>query len=46
MRVFLEVVKCFGLFFMGIIFSEYYNCRIRKSYREGRKDSVTYAGRK
>ena len=46
MRVFLEVVKCFGLFFMGMVLSEFYNARIRKSYRDGRKDSVTYAGRK
>ena len=46
MRIFLEVVKCFGLFFMGIIFSEYYNARIRKSYKDGRKDTAAYVVRK
>lgn len=46
MRMFLEVVKCFGLFFAGILFSEYYNARIRKSYKDGRKDAPAYAGRK
>ena len=46
MRVFLEVVKCFGLFFMGMVLSEFYNARIRKSYNDGRKDAPAYAGRK
>jgi len=43
MKVFLEVVKCFGLFFFGVGFCEYYNARIRKSYRDGRRDAGGYA---
>lgn len=46
MRVFLEVVKCFGIFFAGMVLSEFYNARIRKSYKDGRKDSAGYVVRK
>jgi len=45
MRIFLEVVKCFGLFFFGIVFSEYYNARIRKSYKDGRKEAGSHGTR-
>jgi hypothetical protein len=35
--MFLEVVKCFGFFFGGIILSEWYNARMRKSYNSGKR---------
>lgn len=35
--MFLEVIKCFGFFFGGMLLSEVYNARMRKSYNAGRK---------
>lgn len=34
-----EVFKCFGFMLLGMAISEYYNLRVRRSYRDGRKDT-------
>lgn len=34
-----EVFKCFGFMILGMAISEYYNLRVRCSYRDGRKDT-------
>lgn len=35
----IEVIKCFGFMVIGMAISEYYNLRVRRSYRDGRKDT-------